>query len=114
MSNPNTDDPNLQNDTDLLRDIAPDWQSAPVGATVTARDGQTIGTVSNKSDDGLYVQSAGSDADSPDYFVTSADIASVDPDGVKLLVAASEVMRARPESEAQDTLPSATDDAMEP
>ncbi len=97
MSNPNENTLDLQNDTDLLRELEPDWQSAQVGVSVFANDGQTIGTVRSKDDDGLFVGSAeGED----EFFVTASDIATVEPSGVKLQIAASEVMRARPETSA--------------
>ena len=99
MSNPNENTPDLQNDTDLLSELEPDWRSAPVGASVVANDGQTIGSVRSKADDGLFV---GNDQDQDEFFITASDIASVEPGGVKLLIAASEVMRARPETDAAD------------
>lgn len=95
MSNPNENNLDLQNDTDLLNELEPDWQSAPVGVSVAANDGTTIGTVRGKTDDGLFVGSANGE---DEFFVTASDIASVGPSGVKLLIAPSEVMRARPES----------------
>lgn len=100
MSNPNEHDLDLQNDTDLLSELDPNWQSAPVGASVVANDGKTIGTIKEKNDDGLFVESAVAGED--EFFVTAADIGTVDSSGVKLVIAASEVMRARPESAADD------------
>ena len=34
MSNPNENTFELQNDTDLLSELEPDWRGAPVGANV--------------------------------------------------------------------------------
>jgi hypothetical protein len=106
MSNPDENNLDLQNDTDLLSELEPDWRSAPVGVIVVANDDQTIGNVRAKADDGLFVQSAIQGEE--EFFVTPSDIASVGPGSVKLLIASSEVMRARPEtgsgeSQAGDT-----------
>jgi hypothetical protein len=98
VSNPNENTLDLQNDTDLLSELEPDWRSAPVGVSVLANDGQTIGAVRAKADDGLFVESAIQGED--EFFVTPADIASVEPGSVKLVIASSEVMRARPETAA--------------
>ena len=100
MSNPNESDLDLQNNADLLSDLEPDWQSVPVGATVNASDGQTVGSVREIGEDGLFVDSATDDED--EFFVTAADIATIDADGVKLLVDSTEVMRARPETDADN------------
>jgi hypothetical protein len=89
-------------DSDLLRDIDPDWQSAAIGTPVIASDGKPLGMVLEKRDDGLYVRGA---AGGMDYLVPPADIASVGADGVRLAVTASQAMRVQPESAAERATP---------
>lgn len=85
------------NDTDLLRDLDPDWQSVAIGVPVIASDGKPLGTVLEKREDGLYVRGA---AGGENYLVPPTDIARIGPDGVKLVVNASQAMRVHPESAA--------------
>jgi hypothetical protein len=85
------------NNSDLLRDLDPDWQSVAIGTPVIASDDKALGTVREKREDSLYVR--GMDG-GEDYLVPPTDIAKVGPDGVKLLVTASQALRVQPERAA--------------
>lgn len=72
--------------------IDPDWSSVPDGTPVLTNDGQRLGTVTRKLDDGLLVKGdAGQDSD---YMVTAADIGSIGDDGVHLIVSQQQAMKA--------------------
>lgn len=81
-------------DNDITQNprIDPDWASVPEGTPVLTNDGQRLGTVSEKRDDGLFVKGeAGQDSD---YMVTAADIGSIGQDGVRLIVSQQQAMKA--------------------
>ncbi len=99
------------NDSDLLRDLDPDWQSVAIGTPVIASDGKPLGTVLEKREGGLYVRGV---AGGEDYLVPPTDIASVGPDGVKLLVNASQAMRVQRESAAERATTDSGGEAAQP
>lgn len=72
--------------------IDPDWGSVAVGTPVLTNDGQRLGTVSGKREDGLFVK--GDSGQDSDYMVTAADIGSISQDGVHLIVNQSQAMKA--------------------
>ena len=80
------------NDITTNSRIDPDWSSVAVGTPVVTSDGQRLGTVSEKREDGLLVKGdAGQDTD---YMVTAADVGRIEQDGVHLIVNKSQAMRA--------------------
>jgi hypothetical protein len=83
-------------DNDPLRQLDPDWQSVPVGASVIASDGRTIGKVDAKRADGLHVKGS----DSSEYLVPPTDIASIGPEGVRLVVSSQQTIRAQADADA--------------
>lgn len=80
-------------DDDILQNpLDPNWQTVATGTSVLTNDGRRLGTVKDRQQDGLLV--AGEDGQGTDYLVTAADIGSIDQDGIHLVVAGSEAMRA--------------------
>jgi hypothetical protein len=80
-------------DSDMdLNPIDPNWQSVAPGTPVLTKDGQRLGTVKDRQQDGLLV--AGDDGQGTDYLVTAADVGGISQDGVHLIVSGSEAMRA--------------------
>lgn len=88
--------PSDTSDNDMLRQLEPDWQAVAIGTPVVASDGRTIGTVDAKRIDGLLVKGT----DSSEYLVTPPDIASVGPDGVRLVVNSQQTIRAQADADA--------------
>ncbi|HLZ20798.1 MAG TPA: hypothetical protein VKQ30_01565 [Ktedonobacterales bacterium] len=84
-----TNDPN---DISGMPELSPNWQAVPEGAPVITMDGQQLGTVKERREDGLLV--GGNGPSEPDYLVTAQDVSRIDPDGVHLLVNESQAMRA--------------------
>lgn len=80
------------NDVRLDRSVDPDWQAVQIGTPVTASDGAKLGTVQQKTPDGLLVR--GEDTSGADYMVTAQDVSRIDADGVHLIVNANQAMRA--------------------
>ncbi len=82
----------MQNDDIDQNAIGPDWNAVSIGTPVLTNDGQRLGTVKAKQQDGLLV--SGEDGQGTDYLVTAADIGTIGQDGVHLIVSESEAMRA--------------------
>lgn len=80
------------NDISGMQDLSPNWQSIAEGTTVLTIDGERLGTVKERREDGLLV--GGNNAGDPDYLVTAQDVSRIDQDGVHLLVNESQAMRA--------------------
>lgn len=72
--------------------IDPDWGSVALGTPVLTNDGQRLGTVSEKREDGLYVK--GGEGQDSDYLVTAADVGHIDENGVHLIVSQNQAMKA--------------------
>ena len=84
----------MNNSTDIpgLPDLNPNWQAIPEGTPVFTIDGQQLGTVKERLEDGLLVSGSGPGA--PVYVVTAQDVSRIDRDSVHLLVTESQAMRA--------------------
>ena len=79
-------------DTSGMQDLSPNWGSVPDGTPVLTIDGQRLGIVKERREDGLLV---GTDNPvEPEYLVTAQDVSRIDQDGVHLLVNQSQAMRA--------------------
>ncbi|MFI5273122.1 MAG: hypothetical protein ACHQ4H_08845 [Ktedonobacterales bacterium] len=71
--------------------LDPHWQDVPTGTPVYGSDNTQLGTVTDRRDNGLIVTGKAPSNDT--YVVTPQDIARVEPDGLWLLIGASEAMR---------------------
>ncbi len=79
-------------DETLRNPLDPDWSNVAAGTPVFTNEGQRLGTVRQKRDDGLLVR--GEDGQGTDYLVPAADIGTVQDDGVRLIINNSEAIRA--------------------
>ncbi len=79
-------------DETLRNPLDPDWSNVAPGTPVFTHEGQRLGTVRAKRDDGLLVR--GEDGMGTDYLVPAADIGTVQVDGVHLVINNSEAIRA--------------------
>ncbi len=79
-------------DETLRNPLDPDWSNVAPGTPVFTNEGQRLGTVRAKRDDGLLVR--GEDGLGTDYLVPAADIGTVQADGVHLVINNSEAIRA--------------------
>jgi hypothetical protein len=79
-------------DETLRNPLDPDWSNVAPGTPVFTNEGQRLGTVRAKRDDGLLVR--GEDGMGTDYLVPAADIGTVQVDGVHLVINNSEAIRA--------------------
>jgi hypothetical protein len=80
------------NDNIELNPLEPNWAAVAHGTPVFAADDQRLGAVKDKREDGLLVE--GEDGQGTIYLVTGADIGTIGQDGVHLIVAKVEAMRA--------------------
>lgn len=72
--------------------IDPDWGAVAEGTPVLTSDGERLGTVGEKREDGLLIK--GETEDGSDYMVTAADVGRIEQDGVHLIVNKSQAMKA--------------------
>ena len=84
-----TNDPD---DISGMPELSPNWQTIAEGTPVLTIDGQRLGTVKARREDGLLV--GGDGPNEPDYLVTAQDLSRIDQDGVHLVVSESQAMRA--------------------
>jgi hypothetical protein len=82
----------MNQDETLRNPLDPDWSNVTPGTPVFTNDGQRLGTVREKRDDGLLVRGEGGQG--PDYLVPAADIGTLKDDGVHLIINNSEAIRA--------------------
>lgn len=75
-----------------MQDLTPDWASVAKGTMVLTIDGQRLGMVKERLEDGLLVGT--DDPAQPEYLVTAQDVSRIDQDGVHLLVNEKQAMRA--------------------
>lgn len=87
---------NDSDDIGNVPDLSPNWESIPVGTTVLTIDGQRLGTVKERREDGLLV--ASDDPGDPAYLVTAQDVSRIESDGIHLMVSESQAMRANSSS----------------
>ncbi|WIG61059.1 MAG: hypothetical protein OJF49_003807 [Ktedonobacterales bacterium] len=79
------------NDMQTLRDMEPDWQMAQIGTPVFTSDGEQLGMVVGKMEEGLLIR--GERGRSEEYLAPPADISRIEANGIYLLVTREQAMR---------------------